>query len=339
VIVLGVDPHKDTHTIVAVDEAGRPLRELTVAARSHGHGQAIRWAHDLDAQRRWAVEDGRHVSRLLERDLLAAGEAAVRVAPKLMAGRRRSERSFGKSDAVDALAVARAALARTDLPAVPQEEPDREMALLVRYRDELVGERTRMQNRLRWLLHGLDPDLKVSRRALGRPSELARLSRRLRALGPGSEVRIARAMLRHIAALSREVDALAAEVGERVQTAHPQLLAIPGCGPLSAATLVAEAGGVERFPRESCFAMYVGVAPLDCSSGRQERHRLNRFGNRRANAALHRIAVTQVRVHPPAQALYARKQAEGHTRREALRVLKRHLARVVYRALQASALT
>lgn len=338
-IVLGVDPHKDTHTVVATDEAGRPFAELTVRARTHGHEEAVGWAQSIGGARRWAVEDGRHVTRLLERDLLAAGEAVVRVSPKLMASRRRSARTYGKSDAIDALAVARAALAHPDLPTPPAEEPDRDLALLVHYRDDLVAERTRMQNRLRWRLHALHPDLDVSRRSLSRVSGLDRLARRLRALERSVELRVARRLVSRIRALTHEVDALEAEVAERVTASHPQLLAIPGCGALTAAKVVAETDGIGRFDGVSRFAMYAGVAPLDCSSGRQQRHRLSRYGNRQLNAALHRIAITQVRVHPPARALYRRRQAEGKTRREALRVLKRHLARVVYRTLRAAALT
>ena len=111
-------------------------------------------------------------------------------------------------------------------------------------------------------------------------------------------------------------------------------LELPGCGTLTAAKLVAEVAGVERFSSDAKLAKLAGVAPLDASSGKQCRHRLNRKGNRQLNCALHRIAVTQGRVHAPARAFLARKQAEGKSRREALRCLKRHLARVVFRILR-----
>ena len=116
----------------------------------------------------------------------------------------------------------------------------------------------------------------------------------------------------------------------------PELLALPGCGALTAAKLVAETAGVGRFPSDAKLARLAGVAPIPASSGNRRRHRLDRGGNRQLNCALHRVAVTQGRVHPPAQEFLARKQAEGKSRREALRSLKRHLARAVWQALDAA---
>jgi transposase len=333
VIVLGVDPHKQTHTIVAVDGLGRPLAELTLAARTLDHRRAVAWADALDPQHRWAVEDCRHVSGRLERDLREAGQEVVRVPPKLMAARRRSARSYGKSDPIDALAVARAALEHPDLPEATDDEANGELRLLVRYRDDLVGERTRHQNRLRWQLHDLAPELEIPARSLDRTSVCDRLGGRLRRLPQSVLVRICRNLLRRIRGLTREIEALAAELEARVSAKAPQLLALPGCGPLTAAKLLAEVGTATRFRTPAQFAMHCGVAPLEASSGRQQRHRLNRYGNRQLNAALYRIAITQIRVHTPAQQLYQRKQAEGKTRREALRVLKYHLARRVFRLL------
>jgi transposase len=127
-LVLGIDPHKATHTVVAVDELGRQVGQRTVRARSPQHLELLAWARKLAGGRQavWAVEDCRHVSRRLERDLLAAGERIVRVPPKLMAGVRQSVRTPGKSDPVDALAIARAALREPDLPAARLDEPTRE---------------------------------------------------------------------------------------------------------------------------------------------------------------------------------------------------------------------
>lgn len=147
-VVIGIDSHKSTHTAVAVDETGRKLGERTVAARAAGHLELVRWAARFP-DRRWASEDTRHLSRSLVPDLVRAGEAVVRVPPKLMAGARRSSREPGKSDPIDALAVARAAL-REDLPTARLDGPEREVRLLVDHRDDLVAERTRIENRLRW---------------------------------------------------------------------------------------------------------------------------------------------------------------------------------------------
>ena len=134
--------------------------------------------------------------------------------------------------------------------------------------------------------------------------------------------------------LSAEISGLGREIAVLTEELAPELLALPGCGALSAASLVGETAGAERFASAARFAMHAGVAPLPVSSGQSNRHRLNRRGNRQLNAALHRIALTQLRMHAPAQAFVARKRAEGKSTREALRCLKRHLARIVWRELR-----
>jgi len=147
-VVLGVDAHKRTHTVVAADELGRNLGEKTVAATTDGHLEALQWASRWP-DRCWALEDCRHVTRRLESDLLVAGEAVVRVPAHLMADARRSGREQGKSDPIDALAVARAALREENLPVARLDGEARELRLLVDHRDDLVAERTRIQSRWR----------------------------------------------------------------------------------------------------------------------------------------------------------------------------------------------
>ena len=149
---------------------GRQVAHRTIAARTPQHLELIDWARSVAGERVWAVEDCRQVSRRLERDLLAVGERIVRVPPKLMAGARASIRAPGKSDPVDALAVARAALREPDLPTAQLDEPTRELKLLVDHREDLVAERTRVQNRLRWHLHELDRELQVPAGAMDQRS-------------------------------------------------------------------------------------------------------------------------------------------------------------------------
>jgi transposase len=157
-IVIGADPHKTQHTAAAVNAQTAELRgDLTVQATKPEHRRLLDWARGLDSERVWAIEDVRHVSGALERFLVASGERVVRVAPKHMAGARRSVRERGKSDAIDALAVARAALKEgiETLPSAFLDEESMEIKLLLDHREDLVGERTRIQNRLRWHLHEL----------------------------------------------------------------------------------------------------------------------------------------------------------------------------------------
>ncbi len=334
-IVIGVDPHKQTHTAVAVRrESGELVEELTAPARAPGYDELLAWATAIDGERKWALEDVRAVSRGLERYLLACGEDVVRVPPKLMAGARKSARSFGESDSIDALAIARAGLAHPELPAAFSDSAARELQLLVNHRDTLVRQRREAQDRLRWHLHELDPDLQIPAAALDRKIWLKRVLRRLARMEQGVQARIARDLVRRCGELTRDANEYEREIAVAVANYAPQLLTLKGCGALVAARIIGETAGVVRFRGDAQFARLAGVAPVNASSGKQLRHRLNRYGNRQLNSALHKIAVVQGRWDPRARAYLARKQAEGKTRKEALRALKRHLARVVFRLLQ-----
>jgi transposase len=333
-IVIGVDVHKHSLTAVAVDEAGRMLGERTVVAANR---ELLAWASALGEERLWALEDCRQLTRWLERELLASGEELVRVPPKLIAPERRAGRTRGKSDPIDALAVARAALREPGLNRPrPDEQPFRELKLLVDHRDDLVDERRRAQQRLRWHLHQLDPSFAVPARRLDRPLYLDRVGRWLARCEQETQVRIARDLVSRCRSLTRSILELDRELEQRTAQTAPALLELPGCGVMTAAKLLAEIGPVERFESDAQLARHSGVAPLEASSGRVQRHRLDRGGNRQLNAAFYRIAITQARVHPAARAYLERKQAEGKSRREAIRCLKRQLARVVFNTLRAS---
>src|SRR6266702_909910 len=209
-IVIGVDVHKQSLTAVAVDEAGRMLDEQTVAVTQH---ELVGWAAGLSGERLWAIEDCRQLTRSLERELIAAGEDLVRVPPKLMAPERRTGRLRGKSDPIDALAVARAALREPRLSRPrPDEQPFRELKLLVDHRDDLVDERRRIQQRLRWHLHQLDPSFAVPLRMLGRASHLERVSRWLARRPPEVQVRVARELVVRCRSLSRTITLLDREL-------------------------------------------------------------------------------------------------------------------------------
>jgi hypothetical protein len=199
-IVVGLDVHKHSLTAVAVDELGRAL-----AARSGPvDAQILEWASGLEAERLWALEDCRHVTRTLERELLRAGERLVRVPPRLTAPQRRRSRTRGKSDAIDALAIARAALQEPSLEGPrADEEPLRELKLLVDHRDDLVDERRRCQQRLRWHLHELDPALHLPLGALDRAVWLDRLSRKLARHEQTVQLGIARELVARCRTLTR----------------------------------------------------------------------------------------------------------------------------------------
>ena len=335
-LVVGIDVHKKSHTAVVVDQVGVKLGEVVVPATDAGHLQLLGWARRRFGQDpdRWAVEDCRHLTGRLERALLTAGQAVVRVPPKLMAGSRRSVRTPGKSDPIDALSVARAALAEADLPVARLDEPTRELKLMIERREQLVAERTREVNRIRWHLHALDPAQDPAKSAFNAATTRARL--RLWLGGrDGIDAELARMHLEHIDQLCGLIAGLTHRV-ERltVEQAPAELLALPGCGPLTAAKILAETAGAGRFRSEACFAMNAGVAPIPVWSGNTVgRVRLNRGGNRQLNAALHRIAITQVRLGGLGKAYYDHRRATGDSSTEAYRALKRKLARVVFNTL------
>ena len=338
-IVIGADTHKSNHTCAAAKAGtGELAGEKTAAARKPGFREFLDWGRELDAERIWALEDCRHVSGSFERFLVDHGERVVRVPPKLMGESRKAERTRGKSDPIDALAVARAALKEgpETLPAAHLDERALELKLLLDHREDLVRARSEGQQRLRWHLHDLWPELELPAGCLDRMLWLDRVARKLSRAEQSARVRIARELLRAIRERTRRAAELEREITALVKAQAPELLALPGCGALTAAKLVAETAGVERFSSDAKLARLAGVAPIPASSGNRQRHRLDRRGNRQLNCALHRMAVTQGRVHPPAREFLARKQAEGKSRMEALRALKRHLARTVWQALRAS---
>jgi transposase len=334
VIVLGIDAHTKSHTVAALEaSSGELLAELTVDASAAGCAELLAWAREMGSERLFALEDCRLLSMSLERALLTAGERCLRVPARLTARSRRRSRRRGKSDAIDAACVARAALAEPDLPPATLPGAEEDVRLLAAHRADLVAERTRVQQRLRWHLVALEVPLVVPPRRLSSACWLTRLEAQLAGL-EGVRARLARELLARCRELNGEIAPLERELDHLTGALAPGLRSMPGCGVLSAATLVGETAGAMRFATDARFAMHAGTAPLEASSGRVQRHRLNRGGNRRLNAALHRIAVTQLQRPGPARSYVERRMAEGKSWREAMRCLKRHLARAVWRELR-----
>jgi len=330
-VTLGTDAHKRSHTIVVVDAAGAEIGSFTVAATPEGHLRLVKWAARWP-QRRWAIEDCRTLSRRLEADLLKVGELVVRVPPKLMAGARRSARTQGKSDPIDALAVARAALREPDLPVARLDGPSREVRLLVDYRECLVKDRTAAQNRLRWRLHELEPGYDPPAGALNRYQTLNDIDQLLES-HTSTVASLAGREVTRVRELTREANQLERDITRLVTQLAPSLLEIPGCGALTAAKIIGEAADITRFKSRDAYPMWAGTAPIPVWSANNTRYRLNRGGNRQTNAVLHRIAITQIRIHPDAQAFITRRLETGSTKQEAIRLLKRRLSNVVYRTL------
>ena len=336
-IVLGADMHKSSHTIAAIAAGtGELLGDRTIPVGTHGFAAALDWAHELCDQRVWALEDCRHVSGAFERLLLGRGERVVRVATRLMAGERRAGRERGKSDRIDAIAIARAALREglEQLPAAALAGAELDIRLLVDHRERLVRMRTALNNDLLWHLHDLWPDQTLPAAALLSKKWATRVGRRLARAPQSARIRIARDELRHMRELTDTIDGLQTEIADLVDRVAPQLLAEPGFGPLTAGKLIGEIAGIHRFATDAKLARAGGLAPIPVSSGKTHRHRLDRGGNRQINTAIHRIAITRARYHPETRAYLARKRSEGKSPTEAIRCLKRHLARRIWHLLQ-----
>lgn len=332
-VVIGVDAHKKSHTLVAVDATGRKLADKTIATTSEAHALAVQWARiafgdDLV----WAVEDCRMLTARLERDLLAVGQQVIRVPPHLMSRSRASSRERGKSDPIDALAVARAAQREPGLPVAVHDPISLELRLLVDRRDDLVAQRTATINRLVGRIHLLDPVHPTP--ANWSVQKAHRAMEEWLAEQHGLVAELARDELQDVIRLSREILACRRRIEKSVRHVAPNLIALQGCGELTAARIVAEAANVKRFRSEAAFARYAGLAPIPHTSGSATvRLRPGRHGNRRLNSAIHRIAITQTIHEGHGQAYFRRRVSEGDSRQRALHALKRRLARVVFNRL------
>jgi len=333
-VLIGVDPHKASLAVAAVDEATGELVELASFPQNRAGLRCLeRWAKRFP-QRRWAVENAGGLGRHLAVRLATAGESVVDVPPKLSARVRvLSTGNARKNDGVDALATALAASRNERLAAVDPEAASEVLRLLSERREDLVAERTRALNRLHGLLRDLVPGGVTGKLSADRA---ARILRGIRPRGGASarlRRRLASEVLRDIRALDRKIADLSGRIEAEVEASGTTLTEIFGIGPILAARIIGTVGNVARFPTKAHFASYAGTAPVEASSGDVVRHRLSPAGNRKLNYALHMVAVCQARSEARGGAYYRKKIAEGKSRKEALRCLKRRVSDVVFRSL------
>jgi len=334
-VVIGVDAHKRTHTLVAVNRLGHKLGESTVEATDSGHEKALRWAQTTfgPGPALWAIEDVRMVSGRFERFLIDAGLTVVRVPTQTMARTRASARTPGKSDPIDAEAVAHAALRYPELPRACHEPVSYEMKLLIDHRATLVKQRTAAINRLRWRVHQLDPEYDCGPN-LKADIHRERLRDWLSETQSGVLAELAATDVDELSRLTQLIRPLERDIEIRIAEVAPNLLAVQGCGSFGAARIVAETANVTRFRTEAQFAMHVGVAPLPYWSSNNPHVHSARYGNRQLNAAIHVIALSQLRSGGIGRPYYDTPVAAGDSTKSALRRLKRRLARVVFNAMR-----
>lgn len=329
--IIGIDPHKRSHTAVVLDEAEHIATELRVTAGRRQLEQLLAWAPP--GPRLWAVENANGLGRLISRQLAAHGEQVVDVPAALAArARKLSGHSGKKTDAFDARSVVIAARHHGGLRPVVVDDDAVLLGLLLARRDRLVQARKRIINQLHALLTemvagGAKTDLT--------PVHASKLLGRCRPTTAVETVRkqFAHELLAEWRRIDRQLKTATAELTEAVTASGTGLTAIPGIATVGAATILSIVGDVRRFPTPGHFAAFAGAAPLEASSGDVTRHRLSRRGDRQLNKTLHIAARTQTRRRGVGRPYYDRKVTEGKNEREALRCLKRQLSNVVYRQL------
>lgn len=334
-VVIGVDPHKRSNTALVLDRQEHVLARKRFANDRQGYRQLKVFARDWH-ERTWAVEGAHGVGLGLAQRLAAEGETVLNVPAKLSARVRALGGGSGrKTDDTDAYAVAVAGLRGRGLELVSAGDTVTVLKLLADRRQQLVERRIATVNRLHDLLQTLMP----GGAATGLTAAKAKvLLSRVRPRDEVGKTRKAVALdqLSDLVTVDRQLKEMQQRLAA-VLTAHPSAVeSIYGFGVLGSAVALGEVGDVRRFPSKAHFASYTGTAPIDASSGDHVRHRLNRGGNRRLNRVLHTAAMVQIsHQHTPGAVYYARKLAEGKTRLEAVRCLKRRLSDVLYRALLA----
>ena len=334
VTTIGIDPHKATHTAVAINETETILGELTIPADRDQTKKLIDWAQNLDGDGRvWAVEAAGGLGYLLSQQLIADGEHVVDV-PPVLASRVRvlgSGRS-DKNDPNDARSVAIAALRQPGLAVVQPEDHTQVLRMLAKRHLELTALRTQAVSRLHAVLMLLRPGGIGQRLSAKQASRMLRGLRTLDAVGNQRRT-MARTHLADIRRYDRDIKANRVLISEAVVASKTTVTDVYGVGPIVAALLIGYTGDVGRFASADHYAAYNGTAPIEVSSGGTKRHRLSMRGNRTLNHAIHMAAVTQIGHDTPGRVYYTKKQTEGKTRKEALRALKRRISDVVYRKL------
>ncbi len=334
--IIGIDPHKGSHTAAVLDRFETVIGELRVSADRRQRDRLLEFAADF-TPRTWAIESASGLGALLAQQLVAAGESVLGVPPTLSARVRLLDAGCtDKTDPHDARAAAIVALRHTRLRQVAAVDHTAVLRLLADRHHDLTGLRTQAICRLHALLCSLIAG------GADRLLSAERTRRILRTIHPSNPVeverkRIALDLLGDVRRFDSQLIATNERIVEAVLASGATVTDIHGIGPLGAAIILGHTGDIDRFPSSGNYARYTGSAPIAASSGPKQRHRLNPRGNRQLNRALHVAAVTQVRNDTPGRAYYRRKLDEGKSTKEALRALKRQIAKAVYRHLTADA--
>jgi transposase len=333
-VAVGVDSHKSSFAVAMLDEIGRPIGIREFNNDDAGHRCAMEWIEAQHPDRVVGIEGSGSYGAGLARALLAAGED-VREVPAFLSHRERKKRpARGKSDVNDAVAIARVVSRGEGLSSPLRCEVFQDLKLLTDHRDQLIRARTQLINRTH-------RDLVVSHPGYDRRIPKLTSKKNLRAavtlLRGDRSIRadLIRDRVAEIRKLGDKIAGVEKQIAAKVCESGTTLTQLPGIGFIVAAKILGEVGDLSRLRSKGSFAMLTGTAPLEASSGRTKRHRLNRGGNRQLNYALHIMALARCRGDAATRTYMARLQAEGKSNKESMRCLKRHLSDVVFRELVA----
>lgn len=331
-VLIGIDPHKGSHTAVAIDRDEVAVGEVRVRSTAGQCAELLAWAEAFPS-RRWAIESASGLGYLLAQQLVGAGENVVDVPPTLSARVRvLGSGKSSKNDPNDAFATAVAALRARRLREVCVDDHRAILRLLADRHHDLTGLRTQAVCRLHAQLAGLSPGGLSGRLSAGRATQM--LASMPESTGVVAERRRqAMALAADVGRLDSELVELKTRLNAAVAASNTTLTSINGVGPFVAALVLGHTGDVGRFASRHHFASYNATAPLEASSGPKTRHRLNPRGNRQLNHAIHVVAITQIRHDTSGRVYYLRKIEEGKTKKEALRALKRRISDAIYRQL------
>lgn len=331
-IAIGVDSHKETLTASAVDELGRQLDAREFQNDVAGHKLAFEWIGSLGLERVVGIECSGSYGAAFSWFLMARGEDVREVPPALSWRERKRRPSAGKSDPVDAVAIAQVTAREQHLPIPKREGLLVDIRLLNTHREQLIRTRTQLANRCHRDLLILKPGYQTFVKSL-RSKKNVRQAMGLVDGDPGVRAELTRTRLETILGLDEQIYQVAKKIESKLEQTGTSLTEIKGVGPFVAATILGTVGDISRIRSKAAFASFAGTAPLPASSGMRHRHRMNRGGNRQLNRALHVIAKTQSRTVPEAKEYITRKMQEGRSYKEALRCLQRQLSNVIYRTL------
>lgn len=331
-VAVGIDSHKRMLAVAAVDSVGKVIAAREFANHREGHMRLLRWIRSVDVDRAIGIECSGSFGAALSSFLVASGEDVAEVPAGLAHREARRLVARGKTDAGDAIAIARVVARGDGLARVDRRQTWTDLKFLSDRRDQLIVERTRTINRIHKALVILKPGYETKTGKLTRKQALSRVTTLLR-----GDRSIAADIVRDLVADVRRLDKAVTEVepliAELLQRSGCRLMEQSGIGPVTAARILGELGNANRIRSKAALALLAGVAPIPASSGQTTRHRLNRGGNRKLNHALHVIAINRCRLDPRTRAYVARRMAEGKTK-EALRCLKRHICNGIFAAVR-----